>query len=180
MLRLLGVLISGEKPVLKSLKRMVLLFSYEQCSWQIKLTIEFAEVWTLTSRERLAMVLILLGGILGLVIALVSFSMIPFMAGVLGYGYGLIWEYGGLMMGRYGMFGYPQFELGMMPTVMVVWSLIGLVGASLSVLCGLKLRREHSKHVALIGSIGGVLLLLTFSWLPGVMVLAGSVMVYFE
>jgi hypothetical protein len=125
------------------------------------------------------MVMILLGGILGLVIALVSFSMVPFMAAVLGYGYGVMWEYGELM-GRYGMFGYPQFELGMMPTVMVVWSLIGLVGASLSVLCGLKLRQDHNKNVALIGSIGSVLLLLTFSWLPGLMVLAGSVMVYFE
>jgi hypothetical protein len=126
------------------------------------------------------MALILLGGILGAVVAFVSFSMNPFMVGVLGYGYGVMWEYGGFMMGRYGMFGYPQFESGMMPTVMAVWSLMGLVGASLSMLCGLKLRQAHSKNVALIGSLGGVLLLLTFSWIPGLMVLAGCVMVYFD
>ena len=137
------------------------------------------EIWILTPYEGLAKVLILLGGILGLVIALISLIMLPFMAGILGYGYGMMWAYGGMMMGRY-MFGYPQFGLAMMPTVMVVWSFIGLVGALLSTLCGLKLRNEHSKNVALIGSIGGVLLLLTFSWLPGLMVLAGSVLIYFE
>jgi len=50
----------------------------------------------------------------------------------------------------------------------------------LSIFCGLKLRQEHTKNVSFIGSIGGVFLLLTFSWLPGLMVLAGSVLLYFE
>jgi len=131
------------------------------------------------SRYELAKVLILLGGLLGFIIALVSLIMLPLMAGILGYGYGIVWEYGGMMMGRY-MFGYPQFGLAMMPTVMAVWGLIGVIGALLSTLCGLKLRNEHSKNVALIGSIGGVLLLLTFSWLPGLMVLVGSILIYFE
>ena len=134
----------------------------------------------MSSYTRLAEVLILLGGILGLVIALVSLTMVPFMAGVLGYSYGIMWQFGGMMMGTYGIFGYPQFGLAVMSGVMVVWSLLGLAGALLSIFCGLKLRQEHTKNVSFIGSIGGVFLLLTFSWLPGLMVLAGSVLLYFE
>jgi len=134
----------------------------------------------LSSYTRIAEVLILLGGILGLVIALVSLTMAPFMAGVLGYGYGIMWQFGGMMMGTYGIFGYPQFGLAVMSSVMVVWSLLGLTGAFFSIFCGLKLRKEHTKNVSFIGSIGGVFLLLTFSWLPGLMVLAGSVLLYFE
>jgi hypothetical protein len=133
----------------------------------------------LSSYTRLAEVLILLGGILGIVIALVSLTMVPFMAGVLGYGYGIMWQFGG-MMGTYGIFGYPQFGFAVMSSVMVVWSLLGLAGAMLSIFCGLKLRHEHTKKVSFIGSIGGIFLLLTFSWLPGLMVLAGSVLLYFE
>jgi len=124
--------------------------------------------------------MILLGGTCGLMIASVSLTLVPFMAGILGNGYEVMWEYGGMMMGRYGMFGYPQLGLTMMATVMLVWSLLGLVGALLSILCGLRLRHEHTKNVVFMGLTGGVLLLLTFSWLPGLVVLAGSFLLYFE
>jgi hypothetical protein len=134
----------------------------------------------LSSYHRFAGVLILLGGILGLMIAAISLTMVPFMSGILGDGYGVMWQYGGIMMGRYGLFGYPQFGLAIMPSVMAIWSFLGLVGALLSITCGLKLRRGCTRNVIFIGAIGGVLLLLSFSWLPGLMVLAGSVPVYFE
>jgi len=133
----------------------------------------------LSSHRELAMVLILIGGVLGLVFALFSFAMIPFMAGMLGYGYGMIWRYGG-MLGRYGMFGYPQFGLELMSGVMLVWSLVAIVGALLSVYSGLRLKRKYSKNTAFIGIVGGVLLLLSFSWLPGLLVLAGSILSYLE
>jgi len=134
----------------------------------------------LSSYHRFTGVLILLGGILGLVIAMISLTLAPYMATVLGYGYGVMWQYGGIMMGGYGLFGYPQFGLAMMPSVMIMWSFLGLVGALLSITCGLKLRRGCTGNVIFIGAIGGVLLLLSFSWLPGLMVLAGALSIYFE
>jgi len=134
----------------------------------------------LGSHERLAGGMILLGGICGLVIAIVSLMLVPFMASVLGYGYEMMWEYGGIMMGRYGMFGYPQFGLGMMANVMLLWSLLGLTGGLLSIFCGVKLRDNYSKHVIFIGLIGGVFLLIAFFWVPGLLVLAGSLLLYFE
>ncbi len=113
-------------------------------------------------------------------ISSISLSMVPFMAGLLGYGYGVIWQYGGIMMGKYDLFGYPQFGLDMMPIVMTMWSLLGLVGGSLSVFCGLSLRRYHTGNMTFISAIGGVLLLLSFSWLPSLMVLVGSLLLHFD
>lgn len=132
------------------------------------------------SYNRFASVLIVLGGILGLVISLISLSMVPFMARLLGYGYGVIWQYGGMMMGKYDLFGYPRFGLDVMPSVMTIWSLLGLVGGSLSVFCGLRLRRCHSSNMIFICAIGGILLLLSFSWLSSLMVLVGSLLLHFE
>jgi hypothetical protein len=134
----------------------------------------------LNSYHRFARGLIVLGGILGLVISLISLCMVTFMASLLGYGYGVIWQYGGPLMGKYDMFGYPQFGLDTMPIVMTVWSLLGLVGGSLSVLCGLSLRRYRTSNIIFISTIGGVLLLLSFSWLPSLMVLGGSLLLHFE
>ena len=133
----------------------------------------------LSSHRELAMVLILIGGVLGLVFALVSLAMVPFMAGMLGYGYGMMWQYGGIM-DRYGMFGYPRFGLEIMAGVMFVWSLLALVGALLSIYSGLGLRRKYANNIAFIGIVGGVLLLVTFSWLPSLLVLAGSILAYFD
>jgi hypothetical protein len=104
--------------------------------------------------------------------------MIPYMAGFLGYGYGVMWQYGGLMMDKYDLFGYPQFGTDMMPNAMTLWSLLGLAGGSISVFCGL--RRQHARNVIFVGAIGGVLLLLSFSWLPSLMVLVGSFLFCFE
>jgi len=135
--------------------------------------------WSLNSYRRFARVLILLGGFLGLVISIISLTMVPFMADLLGYGYGVMWEYGGMMMSKFDMFGYPRFGLDTMPNVMVMWSLLGLVGGSLSVFCGIRLRRRLTSNMIFISAIGGVLLLLSFSWIPSIMVLAGSLILYF-
>jgi len=134
----------------------------------------------LNSYHRFARILIVLGGILGLAISLMSLSMVPFMASLLGGGYGVIWQYGGMIMGKYDLFAYPQFGLDMMAGVMTIWSLLGLVGGSLSLFCGLRLRRRHTSNMIFICAIGGVLLLLSFSWLPSLLVLAGSLLLHFE
>ena len=122
----------------------------------------------------------MLGGTLGLVISIISLTMVPFMADLLGYGYGVMWRYGGMMMSNYDLFGYPQFGLVLMPSVMVVWGLLGLFGGSLSVFCSLKLRRRLTSNLIFVSAIGGILLLLSFSWLPSLMVLAGSLLLHFE
>jgi hypothetical protein len=133
----------------------------------------------MSSLKDLGTVLMLIGGIVGLIFASVSLAMVPFMARWMGYGYAMVWQYGGIMV-RYAMFGYPDFGLDMMSGVMFVWSLLGLAGALLSIYCGLKLRQRHVKKIAVIGIIGGIILLLTFSWLPAFSVLAGSIMMYIE
>jgi hypothetical protein len=125
------------------------------------------------------MVLILIGGVLGLLSASVSLTIVPFMAGMLGYGYGTMWRFEGIM-DRFGMFGYPRFGHEIMAGIMLLWSLLGLVGALLSIYSGLGLRRKYANNIAFTGIIGGLLLLLTFSWLPSLLVLAGSVLAYFD
>jgi len=133
----------------------------------------------LSSHKQLAVVLILIGGVLGLLFAMLSLAMVPFMGGMLGYGYRMMWQYGGIM-GRYGMFGYPRLGLEFMTGVMFVWSLVALLGALLSIYSGLKLRRKYAKNIALIGIVGGVLFLVAFSWFPGLLVLAGAILAYVE
>ena len=121
----------------------------------------------------------MLGGILGLAISVISLTLVPFMAGVMGYGYGVMWWYGGMMMDKYFMFGYPQVSLDMVPVVMVIWSLFGLIGGSLAVCCAVKLRSGYSMNMIFVGAIGGIFLLLSFSWLASLLVLAGSIFLYF-
>jgi len=121
----------------------------------------------------------LIGGILGLVFAVVSLAMVPFMAGILGYGYGMVWQFGGFI-DRYGMFGYPRVGIEIMTGVMFLWSLLALVGAFLSIYSAVRLGRERTRNIAFIGIVGGVLLLVTYSWVPSLMVLAGSILAYFN
>ena len=106
--------------------------------------------------------------------------MVPLMADLLGYGYGVMWQYGGMMMTEYDMFGYPQFGLDAMPSVMVMWSLLGLAGGGLSIFCSFRLRRVLTSNMIFVSAIGGALLLLSFSWLSSLMVLAGSLLLYLE
>lgn len=122
----------------------------------------------------------MVGGILGVLISVISLTLVPFMVGLLGYGYGVVWQYGGIMMNKYYMFGYPQVGLDMMPSVMVLWSLLGLVGGVSSVFSALRLRRHYNSNTIFVGAIGGMLLLLSFSWLSSLMVLTGSLLLYFE
>jgi hypothetical protein len=122
----------------------------------------------------LASALVVIGGVLGLVFALVSLLVIPFFAGMMIFGQRLMAEYGG-----FGMIGYPRFGV-LFGGLMFVWSGVGLAGALLATYSGFKLRRYYARGAAIIGIIGGVLLLVTFSWLPALMVLAGSILAYVE
>jgi hypothetical protein len=61
-----------------------------------------------------------------------------------------------------------------------VWSLVALLGALLSIYSGLSLRRKYAKNITIIGIVGGVLLLVAFSWFPGLLVLAGAILAYVE
>jgi hypothetical protein len=103
--------------------------------------------------------------------------MIPSMMGMLGYEFEITWQYGE-MMGKYGMFGYPQVDPEIIALIMLVWTMIMLVGATLSIYCGFRLRQDNAKNVGFFGLVGGLLLLLTFSWLPALLVLVGSALIY--
>lgn len=105
--------------------------------------------------------------------------MVPVMAGMITYGYGTVWRYSAIMS-TYGMFGYPEFEPVYLTTVMSMWNLVGLVGTLLSIYCGIKLRKKWVRNVTFIGLVGGVLLLLTFSWLSSLLVLTGSILACIE
>jgi len=131
-----------------------------------------------TSRAKdhsdLATALVLIGGVLGLLFALFSLVVIPFFARMMGYGLGMMGQYGG-----FGMMGYPRFGM-LVGGMMMLWSGVGLVGALLAIYSGVKLRQTYAKSAATVGIVGGVLLLMTFSWLPGLIVLAGSILAYVE
>ena len=127
----------------------------------------------------LAIFLILIGGILGLLFALVALALVLFIVGIVSYGYLMVSQYG-VLMARYGMFGYPEFGSSLMTEVMFVWGLLGLVGSVLSVYCGLALRRRWSRNVVFAGLVGGFILLLAFSWLSSLLVLGGAILGYIE
>jgi len=124
------------------------------------------------TRLDLASALVIIGGILGLVFALVSMFMIQFFAGMMDFGFGMMGRRGGFWM-----MGYPQFGV-FFSGIMLLWSALALVGAILAIYSGFKLRQN--KGSAIIGIIGGVLLLVTFSWIPGLLVLAGAILAYVE
>ncbi len=124
--------------------------------------------------RELATALVLIGGVLGLVFALLSLVMISLFAGVVNFGLGFMGQYGG-----FGMMGFPRFGM-FVGAMMLLWSGVGIVGALLAIYGGLKLRQDYGKGAATMGIIGGVLLLITFSWLPGLIVLAGSILAYVE
>ena len=62
----------------------------------------------LSLHKDLAIILILIGGILGFLLALVALVLVLFIAGIASYGYLMVSQYG-VLMARYGMFGYPEF-----------------------------------------------------------------------
>jgi hypothetical protein len=91
---------------------------------------------------------------------------------------------GGMMRGygAFGMMGVPQFGMlfGVSLAMVMLWFGVGFVGALLAIYSGVKLHQNYSKNCATIGIIGGVLLLITFSWLPGLIVLAAGFLAYAE
>lgn len=133
----------------------------------------------MSRHKDLASTLILLGGSLGFIFVLISLLMALFMAGMISYGYGTVLRYG-VLISAFGMFGYPEFEPAYLTAVMAVWSLIGLVGTLLSIYCGIRLRKNEGGNVAFLGLVGGVLLLMAFSWLSSLLVLVGSILTYVE
>ena len=132
----------------------------------------------LSLHKDLAIILILIGGILGFLLALVALVLVLFIAGIASYGYLIVSQYGALA--RYGMFGYPEFGSSLMTEVMFVWSLLGLVGSVLSIYCGLTLRKKWGRNVVFTGLVGGFILLLTFSWLSSFLVLGGAILGYIK
>ncbi|HKM79033.1 MAG TPA: hypothetical protein VJZ03_08135 [Candidatus Bathyarchaeia archaeon] len=133
----------------------------------------------LSLHKDLAIILILIGGILGLLLALVALILVLFIAGIASYGYLMVSQYG-VLMARYGMFGYPEFGSSLMTEVMFGWSLLGLVGSVLSIYCGLTLRKKWERNVVFTGLVGGFILLLAFSWLSSLLVLGGAILGYIE
>lgn len=90
-------------------------------------------------------------------------------------------NYGLGMMGRYDagafrMIGFPQVFGG----IILGWIVVAFVGSLLAIYSGFKLRQDYAKNTAILGIVGGVLLLITFSWFPGLVVLAGSILAYTE
>ena len=133
----------------------------------------------LSLHKDLAIILILIGGILGFLLALVALVLVLFIAGIASYGYLMVSQYG-VLMARYGMFGYPEFGSSLMTEVMFVWSLLGLVGSVLSIYCGLTLRKKWGRNVVFTGLVGGFILLLTLSWLSSFLVLGGAILGYIK
>lgn len=133
----------------------------------------------LSLHKDLAIILILIGGILGLLLALVALVLVLFIADIASYGYLIVSQYG-VLMARYGMIGYPEFGSSLMTEVMFAWSLLGLAGSVLSIYCGLTLRKKWERNVVFTGLVGGFILLLAFSWLPSLLVLGGAILGYIE
>jgi hypothetical protein len=96
------------------------------------------------------------------------------MADPLGPEYTVVWGYARLME-RYGMIGYPNLGLDLQ-SIMVVWSLMSLAGGCLASYAGLRAFRGCTGTGKVVASSGGVLLLLTFSWIPALTVMAGCLM----
>jgi hypothetical protein len=138
-----------------------------------------AVVATTQNHRDLSIILVLAGGTLGSAFSLFALMMIPFFASTVNYDWMI---HGWSMMGRYsgyGMMGYPRLGL-YFGGVMLLWALFGLIGGILALYSGLKLRSDYGKVSAAVGIIGSILLLITFSWLPGLIALAGSIIAYVE
>ncbi len=106
-----------------------------------------------------------------------SLAIISFFAGTMDFAGGMMRRYGAI-----GMMGIPQFGMlfGVSLGLVMLWFGVGFVGALLAIFSGLKLHQNYSKNWAAMGIIGGVLLLITFSWIPGLIVLAGGILAYTE
>ncbi|HMK84016.1 MAG TPA: hypothetical protein VK503_09885 [Candidatus Bathyarchaeia archaeon] len=116
--------------------------------------------------------MIICGGVLGLFFGLISFLSTSPMATELGYGYVNVWQYASLL-GKYGMIGYPGLGVALYQT-MVFWSILSLAGAIVAMCGGISMARSLSRKAILFSVLGGILLLLTFLWVPAFIVIAGS------
>jgi len=121
--------------------------------------------------------MIICGGVLGLFFGVISFLSTSLMANILGNGYVSVWQYAGLL-GKYGMIGYPGLGVALYQ-IMLFWSVMSLAGAFLAICGGISVVRSQSRKATLLSVLSGILLLLTFSWLPAVLVLAGSLVLVF-
>jgi len=99
------------------------------------------------------------------------------MATTLGYGYVNVWQYASLL-GKYGMIGYPGLGVALYQ-IMVFWSVLSLAGAIVATCAGISVARSLSLKAILLSVLGGILLLLTFSWVPAFIVIAGSLVLVF-
>ena len=121
--------------------------------------------------------MIICGGVLGLFFGVISFLSTSLMANTLGYGYVNVWQYASLF-GKYGMIGYPGLGV-VLYQIMVFWSVLSLAGAIVAMCGGISVARSLSLKAILLSVLGGILLLLTFSWVPAFIVIAGSLVLVF-
>ena len=131
----------------------------------------------MNNRVFVASSLMILGGFLGLFLATISFLSVPLMANVMKFSYATVWQYASLM-GRYGMIGYPDFGVDL-NEIMLPWSVLSLAGAFFATCGGLRIARRVTLTNELLVAAGAVLLLLTFSWIPALMVIAGCLILAF-
>jgi hypothetical protein len=120
--------------------------------------------------HRLAVTLVVVGGVLGFFFGAISFLSAPMMGNTLGPGYAAVLQFASLL-GHYGLIGYPELGIGL-NQIMTFWSLISLTGASLALIGGFMVARSLKSQANLVALLGGILLLLTFSWLPALLVIA--------
>ena len=121
--------------------------------------------------------MIICGGVLGLFFGIISFLSTPLMANTLGHGYVSVWQYASLF-GKYGMIGYPGLGVALYQ-IMVYWSVLSLAGAISATCGGISVARSLSLKAILLSVLGGIALLLAFSWLPAFIVIAGSLVLIF-
>jgi len=121
--------------------------------------------------------MIICGGVLGLFFGIISFLSTPLMANTLGHGYVSVWQYASLL-GKYGMIGYPGLGVALYQ-IMVYWSVLSLAGAISATCGGISVARSLSLKAILLSVLGGIALLLAFSWLPAFIVIAGSLELIF-
>ena len=123
-------------------------------------------------------VMIILGGVLGLFFGMISFLSTSLMANIMSYGYATVWQYAS-MLGQLGMIGYPGLGVAL-HQIMVLWSILSLTGAILATYGGIRLARTLDPTAISLSFLGGILLLLAFSWLPAIIVIASSIVLVFR
>ena len=122
---------------------------------------------------RLAKILILAGGGLGLVSSSISLLLVLAVFRIVNHVPRTLFNFS-VMVAQYALFGYPEFGSNLMIDVMFAWSILGLAGSCWSIYYGL------TRDFGLKSLFGGFLLMLAFSWLSSILVLSGGILGWIE